>query len=161
MRIGVVSDTHGHLGNTRKAVAMLGDQKVEQVLHCGDIGSADVIPLLDGWPVHYVFGNCDHDAAALTKMIELANQVGHGLFGDIALAGRRIALIHGHEHRRFRDAIASQEYDLVCYGHTHVPEQHFEGKTLVVNPGALYRANPCTLAVIDLARLAVTHLEVD
>ena len=37
------------------------------------------------------------------------------------------------------------------YGHTHVREQHRTGKTLVANPGALFRANPKTCIVLDLA----------
>jgi predicted phosphodiesterase len=42
---------------------------------------------------------------------------------------------------------------LVCYGHTHVAAIEQRGPTLVVNPGALYRANPHSLAVIDLPEL--------
>ena len=36
------------------------------------------------------------------------------------------------------------------YGHTHVREQHRTGRTLVANPGALFRANPKTCVVLDL-----------
>jgi hypothetical protein len=36
------------------------------------------------------------------------------------------------------------------YGHTHVREQHRTGKTLVANPGALFRANPKTCIVLDV-----------
>ena len=52
--------------------------------------------------------------------------------------------------------IASGDYDLVCYGHTHAAEQHREGKTLVLNPGALYRADPHSLAVVELETLEAT-----
>jgi hypothetical protein len=41
-----------------------------------------------------------------------------------------------------------------------VPEQHFEGKTLVLNPGALFRANPRTIAVVELPSLDVEQIEV-
>ena len=41
--------------------------------------------------------------------------------------------------------------DYVFYGHTHVREQHRTGRTLVANPGALFRANPKTCIVLDLA----------
>jgi putative phosphoesterase len=160
MRIGIVSDTHGHLGNTRKAVEALAAHEVECVLHCGDIGSSEVVPLFGRWPTHFVFGNCDHDEDALTETIELSEQTSHGAFGSIELDGCRIALIHGHDSRRFREAIASQEFGLVCYGHTHVPEHHYEGETLVLNPGALFRATPHTIAVVDLPSLAVRSIEV-
>ena len=41
-------------------------------------------------------------------------------------------------------------FDYVFYGHTHVREQHRTGKTLVANPGALFRANPRTCVVLDV-----------
>ncbi len=138
MRLGIVSDTHGHLGNTRKAVEELAARKVECVLHCGDIGSPEIIPLFGAWPTHFVFGNCDPDPTDLTRMIELCEQTSHGLMGDIELGGVRIAMLHGHEWQRLRETIASQEYGLLCYGHTHVPEQHYEGKTLVLNPAPCF-----------------------
>jgi hypothetical protein len=42
-------------------------------------------------------------------------------------------------------------FDYVFYGHTHVREQHRTGRTLVANPGALFRANPKTCIVLDLS----------
>lgn len=67
MRIGVLSDTHGQLAFTRQAVAMLESCEVEQVIHCGDIGSVDVVRLLAPWPTHFVFGNCDGNWDELHK----------------------------------------------------------------------------------------------
>jgi uncharacterized protein len=160
MRMGVVSDTHGHLGNTQKAVEALTTADVECVLHCGDIGSSEVVPLFGRWPTHFVFGNCDHDEEALRDVIELCGQTSHGPFGSLELGGRRIALIHGHDSRRFRETVASQEFHLVCYGHTHLPEHHYEGDTLVLNPGALFRANPRTIAVVELPSLAIQDIEI-
>ena len=44
-RIGVVSDTHGHTVYARQAVRMLESLDVQLVLHCGDIGSADIVEM--------------------------------------------------------------------------------------------------------------------
>ena len=52
MRIGVLSDTHGHVENTLTAVRMLESLEVEAVLHCGDIGSVQIPRLLAAWPAH-------------------------------------------------------------------------------------------------------------
>jgi len=57
-----------------------------------------------------------------------------------------------------QNTITSESFDMVCYGHTHVAEQHRQGKTLVVNPGAIYRAQPHTLAIANLPQLDVTHI---
>ncbi|MEN0110571.1 MAG: YfcE family phosphodiesterase [Planctomycetota bacterium] len=156
MRIGVVSDTHGSVDHTRPAVRMLESLDVDAVLHCGDIGSADVVRLLAAWPTHFVFGNCDYDTAELARAIDAAGQTCHGLFGELELAGVPIALLHSHERERFRDAIDSGRYRLVCYGHTHVAADDLRGDTRVLNPGALYRANPHTIAVVDLPAVEAT-----
>jgi uncharacterized protein len=160
MRIGIVSDTHGHLAYTRKAVDVLADHRVECVFHCGDIGSSEIVPLFAPWPTHFVFGNCDHDQEELKRTIELWEQTSHGLFGSMKLDRCDVALTHGHVPELLRDAISSQQYRLVCYGHTHVREHHYEGETLVLNPGALFRANPHSIAIVELPELIVTSVEV-
>ncbi|MCA8997727.1 MAG: YfcE family phosphodiesterase [Planctomycetaceae bacterium] len=161
MRIGVVSDTHGHIANTAEAVRILGQQSVEAVLHCGDVCAATLIPLFEEWPTHFVFGNCDGTPGSIRVAIREAGQTCHERFGDFELGGRRIGLIHGDDVLGLHDAVESGDYDLICYGHTHRPEQHLAGKTLVLNPGALFRANPKTLAVVDLETMTAEHLELD
>jgi putative phosphoesterase len=156
MRIGVVSDTHGHVLNTLAAVRMLQSLDVGAVLHAGDIGTIDIPPLLTAWPTHFVFGNCDHQRAELSAAIEQAGLTCHGRLGDLELGGRRIALIHSDDAAQFRRICTCGEYDLVCYGHTHVAKQHHEGQTLVLNPGALHRANPHTIAVVNLDTMEAT-----
>jgi len=156
MRIGVISDTHGHVTNTLAAVRMLESLEVSTVLHCGDIGSREIPQLIAAWSAHFVFGNCDHDHDELRSVIEQAGLACYGLFGNLELCGRRIALLHSHDAKLFRRVCTSGDYDLVCFGHTHQAEQRREGKTLILNPGALYRATPHTLAVVDLATLQAT-----
>ena len=62
----------------------------------------------------------------------------------------RIAFLHGDDSRLMRTTIGSGQWDLVCHGHTHVARQAWEGKTLVLNPGAIHRANPHSIAVVEL-----------
>jgi putative phosphoesterase len=150
MRIGVISDTHGHFANTLAAVCLLESLEVAAVLHAGDIGSREIPSLLKRWPTHFVFGNCDPDHNELRAAIEEAGLICHNRFGDFSLAERRIALLHSDDAKLFRSVCTSGDYDLVCYGHTHQAEQHLAGKTLILNPGALYRADPHTIAIVDL-----------
>lgn len=159
MRLGIVSDTHGHVDHTRPAVRLLETLEVEGVLHCGDIGSEEVIALFDAWPTHFVFGNCDYDHARLAKAIEAHGQTCHGLFGELEFEGIRIALLHSHEHRQFQQALNSPDYQVVCYGHTHIAECGRRGNKLVVNPGALYRAATHSIAVLDLPSCEATIVE--
>lgn len=159
MLVGIVSDTHGHVEHARAAVRMLQSLEVACVLHCGDIGSAAVVELFAPWPAHFVFGNCDHDRQELAAAIAAAGQTCHGAFGELELAGRRIAIIHSDDGRRFQQTLHSGHYDLVCYGHTHVAAIDRYGPTLAINPGALYRANPHSIAVVDLVAMEPTLVQ--
>jgi hypothetical protein len=140
---------------------MLSALDVEAVLHCGDIGSPEIVPLFAAWPTHFVFGNVDYDAAQLEQAIRKAGQHCHHRFGDLTLGGRRIALVHGDDYAALAGAIEGGRFDLVCTGHTHIAKQQQRGKTLVLNPGALYRAQPHTMAIVDLEKLEATHIRVD
>jgi putative phosphoesterase len=160
MLIGIVSDTHGHTEFARAAVRVLESLEVDQVIHCGDIGSVDVVELFGGWPAHFVLGNVDSNPRAWQSAIEGASQTFHGRFGSLEIQGKRIAFLHGDDARLLAQTIAGGQYDLVCYGHTHLAEQHREGPTLVVNPGALYRAERHTIAIARLPELEVTHVAV-
>lgn len=160
MHIAVLSDTHGHVPCAQAALRVMRELDLEAVIHCGDIGSADVVRLFDDWPSHFVFGNVDSDREQLRAVIESAGQTCHGRFGELELAGRRIAFLHGDDARRLQETIASGEWDLVCYGHTHAAETHLEGHTTVLNPGALYRASPHSFALVELPEVKVSHVEV-
>jgi uncharacterized protein len=150
MRIGVISDTHGQMEFTRAATRLLDSLEVEQVLHCGDIGSPEIVGLFAAWPTYFVFGNVDYDQAELRAAIAAAGQTCCDEFGDLTIAGTRIALLHSHDARRFQQVTTSGDWALVCYGHTHQAEQHTLGDTLILNPGALYRATPHSLAIVEL-----------
>jgi hypothetical protein len=159
VKLGVISDTHGHVENTRPAVRMFESLSVDAVLHCGDIGSIAVVELFAAWPTHFVFGNCDEDLEEFAQQIARTGQFCHGLFGDLEFDGVKVALLHSHDGRRFRHTIDSGEYNLVCYGHTHVAAIDRRGETLVVNPGAIYRANPHSVAVVDLPGVEARIIE--
>jgi uncharacterized protein len=158
MLIGIVSDTHGQVEFAQQAVRMLESFSVEQVLHCGDIGSPEIPALFAQWPTHFVFGNVDYDLHDLRAAIKHAKLTCHERFGQLQLAGRKIALLHSDDAKLFQSTIQSGRYDLVCYGHTHVAKREQIGKTLVLNPGALYRANPHSIAIVDLKTLDVNFV---
>lgn len=156
MRLGVVSDSHGHVDHVRPAIRMLESLEVDRVLHCGDVGSMAVVEMFAPWPTDFVFGNCDDDRAEFAASIAAAGQTCHGAFGDLEIAGKRVALLHSDDRRRFQETIRSGEYDLVCYGHTHVAACERIGDTIILNPGALYRANPHSIAVVEFPTVDAT-----
>jgi len=153
MLIGVVSDTHGHVENTLRGVRMLETFEIAEVLHCGDIGSASIVKLFEKWPTHFVLGNVDSNANELKTAIADSGQRFHGRFGNLHIHNRKIALVHSDDEKRFRQTLDSGEWELVCYGHTHQSKQHLHGRTLVLNPGALYRARQHSVAIVNLATM--------
>jgi uncharacterized protein len=159
MRVGIISDTHGQVDFTRPAVRMFESLDVDRVFHCGDIGSSEVAELFARWPTDFVFGNCDTEQRSLRSAIERAGMVCHGEFADLELEGVRIALLHSHDRRLFSASIGSARYGVICYGHTHVAAVETRGDTLLVNPGAIFRANPHSVAVLDLPENKATIVE--
>src|SRR5436309_12283336 len=103
MLLGIVSDTHGHIEYTRRAVRMLESLEVAEVIHCGDIGSPEIVPLFARWPTHFVFGNVDYDEPALREAFDACGQTCHGQFGSLEREGNKIAFRHSHDARRFQD----------------------------------------------------------
>ncbi len=159
MLLGLISDTHGHLAYTLDAVRMLREFDVTLVLHCGDIGSAAVIEALAEWPTHYVFGNCDRGLEnSLRGAIERVGHTCHERFGELELEGLRVAWLHGDDERRLAATLSGGQYHVVCSGHTHVARSARTGDTLAINPGAVYRANPRSVAVLELPSRELTSL---
>lgn len=156
MRLGIVSDTHGHVKNARQAMRMLESLEIDRLLHCGDIGTPEVVEQFAAWHCDYVLGNCDYDRESLATAIVAAGQTFHDQFGELDIAGCKIALLHSHDRRKFREVTTSGQYDLVCYGHSHIASIDRQGDTIVLNPGALYRANPHSVAIVELPELEAT-----
>jgi uncharacterized protein len=153
MRVGLISDTHGLL---RPAVFDRFDG-VDHILHAGDIGPADLLTELEAIaPTTAVWGNTDRpDVRSRTEAV-----------ARLELAGRRIALLHGHQlgsptPEGLRRAIP--DADVIVYGHTHRPHEDLHDGVLVVNPGAAGAARfglPPSVAILELGdRLTLRFLE--
>lgn len=159
MLIGVVSDTHGQVRSTLQAIEMLKQFDLEAVLHCGDIGSPAIVGLFSPWKTHFVFGNVDYDRDVLETEITAGGHASHGEFGDLSFGETKIALLHGDDTRRLRQTIHSGQWQIVCHGHTHIAKREQVGPTLVLNPGAIHRANPHSIALVELPSREVTSIQ--
>lgn len=158
MLIGILSDTHGRVDAALTAVQMLVDHQAEYLLHCGDVGETSVLDALAGHQAAFVFGNCDFQQQALRNYAQILGIQCCDLFGDLNLDGKRIALIHGHQHTRYVQTVKSGDYDYVCTGHTHVAEDIRVGKTRLINPGALFRTSRKSVALLDTEKDELTLL---
>jgi hypothetical protein len=136
MKIGIISDSHDHHSNTLKAVEIFNEQKVDYILHSGDIISpftAKAFAEVNSAKFIAVFGNCDGEKLLLKSTIE---DFGGDIYEDSytgQIGDKRIFMTH--KQGVLDEVVGSGKYDLVVYGHTHKQDVRKVGKTLVVNPG--------------------------
>lgn len=129
MKVLVISDTHGRLGNLERVLNRVGP--LELILHLGDIeGDNEIIRSMAGCPVVAVKGNNDFFSK------DPAEQV-------IELGKHKALLVHGHRHNvyfgtdRLEWRARELGADIVFHGHTHVPRMDLSGDVWVMNPGSL------------------------
>jgi uncharacterized protein len=146
--VGVMSDTHGNHLAARKAVEIFKRVGVGHIIHCGDVGGEGVFDELIGHPLTFVWGNTDEPNQALAAYVRaLGVALPNGVPAQVELGGKRFAVFHGHE-KQFRSC-KLLKVDYVLYGHTHEADVEVLDGKCFVNPGALFRANPKTVATID------------
>jgi putative phosphoesterase len=159
MRIGILSDTHDRLKRTLRAVDILRAAGVQALIHCGDITSPEIVLACAGLPGYFVFGNNDYDLPGLKSAMATIEGVCLDWGGEFVLAGKRLAVTHGHTYKDVRRLMdASPDY--LFTGHTHHPDDDRVGATRRINPGALHRADRYTVAVLDLTTDELTRLTI-
>jgi len=158
MLLGILSDTHDRLARTTVALDTLRAAGAEALVHCGDFTSPAIVELLVGLPSYIVFGN--NDSGRIRELERAAAQVGAMSLGQgdvIRLAGRTIAVTHGHLTAETRRLLAL-EPDYLLTGHSHRRHDLREGPTRRINPGALHRTRTFTVALLNLATDEIRYL---
>lgn len=140
VRVGVVSDTHGHLD--RRVLAVFAEEgPLAAIVHAGDVGTDPAVlwELQAIAPVTAVLGNCDSDVPGW----DLAG------VARLTVAGVHILVIHDlADLGPVPDGV-----DVVVRGHSHAPAVGRRDGVLVVNPGSASqrRKQPSrSVAVLDL-----------
>ncbi len=159
MRVGILSDSHGRFEVVRRAMSLFDAHDVVHVIHCGDVGGIEVLEEMLPRPCHFVWGNCDLvDGAvrAFLQTVGLPDPASVPL--RVELGGKRFAVFHGHE-REARRMADIEDADYLLHGHTHLRRDERVGALRVINPGALHRASPKTVAVLDVGTDDLTFHE--
>lgn len=129
--IGVLSDTHvnarGRSGDYLRTLCRDHFAAAEVILHAGDLVDPDVLTLFDDKTVYAVRGNLDPPGQPIKRVI--------------ALAGRKIGLIHGWGapgdlEKRVLQEFSGETLDCLVYGHSHLPACHEVNGVLLFNPGS-------------------------
>ncbi len=154
MRIGVISDTHGHV--EPKVFDVF--KGVEKIMHAGDIGPMDVIIELSAIaPVIAVRGNMDTTDIA-TRYPEDQR---------VQLAGFDVFMTHngGMLLRNpviFAEHCGSKRPEVFIWGHTHRPESKMLDGMLSLNPGSARPMLdlPSSVAILALDPKKVPRAEI-
>ncbi|MEL7237651.1 MAG: metallophosphoesterase family protein [Planctomycetota bacterium] len=167
--LGILSDTHGHAANAAAGLAVLQEAGATTFAHCGDVGDGEsgraVCDVLAGTDCRLVPGNNDwdyRDLASYARDLELQPM---DALGEFTVAGRSFALTHGDDHHLLRQLLA-RPLDYLLTGHSHEPHDRPAGQDgradgpRWINPGALWRAKPKTVATLIVETGKLTHLQV-
>jgi putative phosphoesterase len=146
--LGILSDSHAQAERTRRAITALQARGATMFLHCGDVETDQVLDTLAGLDAHVVFGNCDR-AGPLGRYAQRIGLQVHHPMGRLAIQGRRVAFTHGDDPALMQAAVA-EGVDYLFHGHTHERSDRMVDATRVINPGALHRATPFTVALLRL-----------
>ncbi len=152
MRIGILSDTHDNLRNVQAAAAILRNEGITTILHCGDVCGPAVVEALQGFDAYFAQGNMDR-MPALGLAVEALCGVGRlARWHSLVLDGLPVALLHGDDEPLLYQLVHSGEYAYAFYGHYHRRDDRQVGATRVINPGALggTRREPRSFCILDL-----------
>jgi putative phosphoesterase len=127
MRIGIISDTHGLL----RPEVLDAFRGVDHILHCGDIGGADLLAELRAIaPVTACAGNIDGFRCGDAR--ETARTT---------LEGLRFLLVHildrpRHLRPQVADELRRSPADVVLFGHSHLPHDERVDGVWYFNPAS-------------------------
>ncbi len=145
IRFLIFSDTHGRRGKMEEIVA--NHPEAQYVIHLGDCVN-DVKSLTDinsEITLYNVRGNCDSAFLAEED-------------GEIVVSGKRIFFTHGHKYsvksglERLIFEGQRRQADVVFFGHTHSPRNHYLDGMYIFNPGSLSRPREgrATYGIMDI-----------
>lgn len=147
IKIGVISDTHGHLDPAVPSIF----KGVDHIVHGGDIGLPWLILELESVaPVTAVSGNCDAGLEFReTEVVKL---------GDRKLLVHHIVDVESPAEP-IKRRIIRENPDVVVFGHTHRRYCRKVGQTLYFNPGYAGKARfnlPRSVAILSCDPKGIT-----
>lgn len=139
MIIGIISDSHDNMPNIYKAIEFFKKEKINTVIHCGDVCAPSVMKEMAekfSGEIHLCFGNVDGDRLKMEELAEkLPNMHIYGERGFLEIDGKKLAFSHYPEKAKI--IAESGDYDCVFYGHDHKAWEAKVGNCFLRNPGTL------------------------
>jgi putative phosphoesterase len=149
MIVGLLSDTHDRLAAMIAGMNLLQQAGAEFFIHCGDVGSEQIFDQLAGVKSVFVWGNNDWERKDLSRYAKALEIQNGDTFAELRLDDKLAAVTHGDDPKIVRRVLEEQRHNYLFVGHSHVKRDERVGSVRIINPGALHRANPKTVAVLD------------
>ncbi len=131
MKIALISDTHAQIELTRKALSKAKEEKVSYLIHAGDVGSVEILDMMEEFPAPYtaVFGNNDYALVSYQDKYNIFKEPHYFTLGD-----KKIKLMHLPYY-------LTPDSDIIIYGHLHKFQIEFIKGRLFINPGEICARN--------------------
>ncbi|MEZ8824884.1 phosphodiesterase [Vibrio amylolyticus] len=147
MELFFVSDLHGSLPATQRALDKFEQSKATTLILLGDVlnhgprnpvpegyAPVEVASLLNQYAdsIIAVRGNCDSEVDQMLLDFPMMADYAWVLLES----GRRMFITHGHLYNSTKRP-ALRASDILAHGHTHIPTAQLEDEVVIFNPGSV------------------------
>ncbi len=161
MMIGVISDTHNNIKNIDKIISLFNNEKVDLVIHTGDITNAKTLKRFSllNCPLTGVFGNNDRSEIGLQEVCEENNFKFQEPPLPLKLDKKLVVVFHEPDliDKYIKD---HKEVDIIIHGHTHRYREETIEDTIYFNPGesAGFLEGKSALGLINTKNLTIERI---
>lgn len=161
MLLAVISDLHDNLAAWHLLLREFSARDIATIINCGDTCAPAMLQEMStSFPgkIQTVFGNVADRKHEAEVVKDLPNVTHYGDQGDVTLDGQRI---HFNHLPKIAEAkAASGDYDLVCYGHTHLKRWEKIGSSYILNPGtAGGMFQYPSFAIVDMTTMTCSFID--
>jgi uncharacterized protein len=147
--LGVVANSDGRAEKLQAAVNLFQAQGADLIVHCGDVGGRHVLDALGSTAAGFVWGDRDHDRTGLLRYAHGLGITCWGMLGELDYAEKKLVILHGDNRPILRRLISEQQYDYILCGHELATEDQTQGRTRILNPGALHGGPSGSAMLLD------------
>jgi putative phosphoesterase len=154
LKFGLTGDTHNNFKNIEIICSIFNDEKVDFVIHTGDISLPKSLSLFSKlkMPLKGVYGN--NDIGEKDKLNEVCKKEGFIFEDELKIdlsQGKFLYVIH--DPKDIRDSFFN-EGNIIVHGHTHRFRDEIIKNTFLFNPGE------CAGIMKGMNRIGVVYTEI-
>ena len=165
MKIAIISDIHDNLESLQACFDKINKNKeILQVICLGDVCSPFTFKMFDDLEIKsfFVFGNNDGDRGVIMRDFSNKSKMEFSgrEWGELKVDDKIYFCTHFPELAL--NAVETNKYDAVFYGHTHKKEYKIINGTPIINPGklAIYPQDILfSFAIFDTSSNSVEFIE--